>query len=161
MRLPRFLWVPFELGRPFGAPNEPDFQRRPFYTRVLASMVDGQFSMRHNSGYARTCARFEECPPLTPQQDELLALVDRLAGRPDLHFSFSLEQGDMVFVNNYAVAHSRSSFEDYEEEGRKRHLMRLWLVLENGRRLAPDFDNRAGLLTTADVREDGLDRAHQ
>ncbi len=28
MRLPRFLWVPFELGRPFGAPHEPDFQRR-------------------------------------------------------------------------------------------------------------------------------------
>jgi hypothetical protein len=28
MRLPRFLWVPFELGRPFGAPGEPDFQRR-------------------------------------------------------------------------------------------------------------------------------------
>lgn len=28
MRLPRFLWVPFELGRPFGAPNEPGFQRR-------------------------------------------------------------------------------------------------------------------------------------
>ncbi len=28
MQLPRFLWVPFELGRPFGAPNEPAFQRR-------------------------------------------------------------------------------------------------------------------------------------
>lgn len=28
MHLPRFLWVPFELGRPFGAPGEPDFQRR-------------------------------------------------------------------------------------------------------------------------------------
>lgn len=25
---PRALWVPFMLGRPFGAPNEPDFQRR-------------------------------------------------------------------------------------------------------------------------------------
>lgn len=24
---PRALWVPFMLGRPFGAPNEPDFQR--------------------------------------------------------------------------------------------------------------------------------------
>lgn len=24
---PRSLWVPFMLGRPFGAPNEPDFQR--------------------------------------------------------------------------------------------------------------------------------------
>jgi hypothetical protein len=28
MQLPRFLWVPFALGRPFGASNEPDFQRR-------------------------------------------------------------------------------------------------------------------------------------
>ena len=27
MRLPRFLWVPFELGRPFGAPHHRDFQR--------------------------------------------------------------------------------------------------------------------------------------
>lgn len=28
IRPPRALWVPFMLGRPFGAPNEPDFQRR-------------------------------------------------------------------------------------------------------------------------------------
>ena len=35
MQLPRFLWVPFELGRPFGAPNEPDFQRR-----VLRSVLE-------------------------------------------------------------------------------------------------------------------------
>lgn len=27
-RPPRALWVPFELGRPFGPPNEPTFQRR-------------------------------------------------------------------------------------------------------------------------------------
>lgn len=28
MRAPRALWVPFELGRPFGAPDAPEFQRR-------------------------------------------------------------------------------------------------------------------------------------
>lgn len=28
MRAPRALWVPFELGRPLGAPDEPAFQRR-------------------------------------------------------------------------------------------------------------------------------------
>ena len=27
-RPPRALWVPFELGRPFGPPNERPFQRR-------------------------------------------------------------------------------------------------------------------------------------
>jgi hypothetical protein len=28
IRPPRALWVPFMLGRPFGAPNAPDFQRK-------------------------------------------------------------------------------------------------------------------------------------
>lgn len=42
MKLPRFLWVPFELGRPFGAPNEPDFQRRVLRTALeLLERADG------------------------------------------------------------------------------------------------------------------------
>ena len=28
MKPPRALWVPFELGRPLGVPNAPDFQQR-------------------------------------------------------------------------------------------------------------------------------------
>jgi len=32
---PRALWVPFMLGRPFGAPNQPDFQRR-----VVRALLD-------------------------------------------------------------------------------------------------------------------------
>lgn len=39
---PRALWVPFMLGRPFGAPNAPDFQRK-----VLRALL-GLFE--HNSG---------------------------------------------------------------------------------------------------------------
>ncbi len=129
----------------------------PFYSRVLASVVDGKLSMRHNSGYARAAARHAGCPPLTERQDQLLTLIDALAGRADVRFDVALQQGDMVFINNYLVMHSRSSFEDHEEEDRKRHLLRLWLVLDDGRRLAPDFDNRAGLLTTAGISDDGLD----
>ena len=34
LRPPRFLWVPFELGRPFGAPGDPAFQ-----TKVLRSAL--------------------------------------------------------------------------------------------------------------------------
>ncbi len=35
MKPPRALWVPFNLGRPFGPPNDPEFQRR-----VLSSALD-------------------------------------------------------------------------------------------------------------------------
>ena len=31
---PRALWVPFMLGRPFGAPGEPPFQRRVLRARL-------------------------------------------------------------------------------------------------------------------------------
>lgn len=42
MQSPRFLWVPFELGRPFGAPHEPDFQRRVLHDALaLVDRTDG------------------------------------------------------------------------------------------------------------------------
>ena len=130
----------------------------PFYTRVLASVgSDGRLSLRHNSGYAKSAARrFDECAELTQRQRELLDLVDELTQDPNIHARFSLQQGDILLVNNYAVAHSRSAFEDHDDPDLKRHLLRLWLVMYDGRPLAADFDNRAGLKTTADIVEDGL-----
>ena len=56
----------------------------------------------------------------------------------------------MLLVYNDQVMHARTEFEDHEAPERKRHLMRLWLHLHRGRPLAPDFDNRGGILTTAD-----------
>ena len=85
-------------------------------------------------------------------------MVDLLAQDPSIHVRFRLEQGDIVLVNNYAVAHSRGAFEDYDEPDLKRHLLRLWLVMHDRRPLAADFDNRAGLKTTADIADDGLAR---
>lgn len=38
IRPPRALWVPFLLGRPFGAPNVPDFQRKVL--RALLSLFE-------------------------------------------------------------------------------------------------------------------------
>ncbi len=41
MRPPRFLWVPFELGRPLGAPNAPDFQRRVIVAALQLLEAEG------------------------------------------------------------------------------------------------------------------------
>jgi hypothetical protein len=42
LRPPRFLWVPFELGRPFGAPDEPEFQTKVLRTALaLLERQDG------------------------------------------------------------------------------------------------------------------------
>jgi hypothetical protein len=120
----------------------------PFYSRAAASVCDGNLSLRHNSGYARTAQRIESCPRLTEAQIEVMGLIDRLSFDEEIRFDVQLEEGDMLFINNYQVMHSRSAFEDYEEPERKRHLMRLWLVLHRGRPLQPDFDNRDTIITT-------------
>ena len=38
---PRALWVPFELGRPFGPPNDPAFQRRVVLAALVMLVEDG------------------------------------------------------------------------------------------------------------------------
>ena len=42
------------------------------------------------------------------------------------------------------VMHSRTSFEDNEDPARYRKKLRLWLKMDNARRLAPDFPGRNG-----------------
>jgi hypothetical protein len=39
---PRALWVPFELGRPFGPPNDPEFQRRVLRATLNMLIEDGE-----------------------------------------------------------------------------------------------------------------------
>lgn len=128
----------------------------PFYSRAAASVCAGKLSLRHNSGYAKTAQRHESCPRLTEAQREVMDRIDRLSFDEEIRFDVQLEEGDILFLNNYQVMHARTAFEDWEEPERKRHLMRLWLHLHRGRPLAPDFDNRGGIVVTAHDRSDGL-----
>jgi alpha-ketoglutarate-dependent taurine dioxygenase len=49
---------------------------------------------------------------------------------------FDLEAGQIQIVDNRALGHSRTAFEDYPEPERRRHLVRLWLR-DHGRRAYP------------------------
>ena len=48
---PRALWVPFELGRPFGPPSDPAFQRRVVLAALrLLEREDGPVLIEDFSG---------------------------------------------------------------------------------------------------------------
>jgi hypothetical protein len=123
---------------------------KPYYSRAAASVRDGKLSLRHNSGYAKTAQRLKDCPAHTDAQVRVMKRIDQLSADAKIRFDVQLEEGDMLFINNYQVMHARTEFEDYEEPERKRHLMRLWLYLHQGRALASDFDNRDTIITTED-----------
>jgi hypothetical protein len=60
---------------------------------------------------------------LTPLQCEALDFVEQLAR--DGQVSLDADPGDMLFINNHGVLHSREAFEDTPDA--LRYLVRLWL----------------------------------
>jgi hypothetical protein len=55
---------------------------------------------------------------------------------PGIAIEFEFQPGEIQFVDNRTLGHSRTEFEDYPEPERKRHLVRLWLR-DHGRRAYP------------------------
>ena len=83
-------------------------------------------------------------PKLTARHVEALDLFDALANDARLNFSMRLERGDMQFVYNHSLLHDRTSFVDWPEPERRRHLLRLWLSVPGDRPLPVCFAQRYG-----------------
>lgn len=93
----------------------------------------------HKRHYIDAAQRFDEVPRLTEKQVAALDLMDELFADPEITLSFELEPGDIQIAGNFSIFHARDSFEDFDEPEQKRHMLRLWLGLENGRALAPAY----------------------
>ena len=52
---------------------------------------------------------------------------------PALGFYFELEPGQIQYVMNWACAHCRTEYEDFPDDDRKRHLVRIFLRDEGAR----------------------------
>jgi alpha-ketoglutarate-dependent taurine dioxygenase len=110
------------------------FDRRadtePWESPILEAPVfayDGNLRMRFNEFYMIMGAELAGVP-MTRTDMAAISLIKRLTNRPDLIFRFSMERGDIQFINNHYIIHARSAFEDHLNAERKRHLVRTWLT---------------------------------
>ncbi|QIZ07749.1 TauD/TfdA family dioxygenase [Priestia megaterium] len=135
---PEYLEI---LYRPFAHDlrGEEEPGQSPVVQTPIFSYYDGKLSCRYIRQYVES-AQSKTGISLTKEEIEVLDFIDSLTHDENFHIDMMMEPGDMQFVNNYAVFHSRTQFEDYEEDDKKRHLLRLWLMMPNGRKIAPDFE---------------------
>ncbi|OCC24493.1 taurine dioxygenase [Croceicoccus estronivorus] len=110
-----------------------------YYSSPMVSFVDGVFSMYAGSNMIRSAQDYPEVPRMTPQQYELLDLLDEIFLEPGLPVTMDFRPGDIQWLLNYAALHSRSGYRDFEQPERKRHLLRLWLKRDVHRPLTPGF----------------------
>lgn len=121
----------------------------PHYEQPVFTMHKGKFAARYTRTHMRSAQMMDHLPKMTAAQAEALDLIDELCARSEFQLTMMFEPGDIQFLNNHLMLHMRTEFEDYPEPERRRHLMRLWLSLPNGRELSPAFapfyrDTRAG-----------------
>ncbi|MBV8738961.1 MAG: TauD/TfdA family dioxygenase [Alphaproteobacteria bacterium] len=118
----------FDRQREFHPGESPIFAAPVFEN---GAELKARFSLHQiNSGYA---LRGE---PVDPAGEASLTAILDIVEDEALSVDFDLEPGQIQYVDNRALGHSRTAFVDDPDPARKRHLVRLWLR-DSGRRAYP------------------------
>lgn len=107
----------------------------PIYRWPVFEYFEGELSCR----YSRRMIEFAQKTAgvaLSDIEKEAFDVMDGLIGELRLKIDFA--PGDIQFLNNYVILHSRTAFEDFQEPDRRRHLLRLWLTVPGWRRVSPE-----------------------
>lgn len=144
----KVLYQPFTVERK-GAQR---LGAEPFYEVPIFSELDGQVTCRYNRAFIENAHGKPEIPDLTPIQLEAMDYLDQLCNREDLNLIMELQLGDIQWVNNYVALHGRKEYEDHPDEAEKRHMLRLWLTIPNGRPLPHWFAGMYGSIEPGQPR---------
>jgi hypothetical protein len=117
----------------------------PWYTLPVFNPHAGRMIASYVRSAIRKAQRFEEVPRISAELTEAMDFLDALAESTDLHLDMELAVGDIQFVCNHYIFHSRTNYEDHPEPEARRHLLRLWLSCDDGPPLPAVFDNYTGL----------------
>jgi hypothetical protein len=124
--------------------------RKPYFEIPVFNWYKEFLTAIYQRQYIESAQRFAEAPRLSPAHIEALDLFDSLANDPALHLFMEFKPGDVQLVHNHTLLHDRTSFVDWPELERRRHLLRLWLAASGARPLPPSFAQRYGTVTVGD-----------
>lgn len=104
---------------------------KPYFKQPIFSFTDGYFSATGAGAAIDKAQKLPGVPPYTAAQKEAVELYRQMVHECAVDIAF--EPGDIQFLNNFVTLHTRREYEDWPQENRKRHLLRLWLSDPNGR----------------------------
>jgi hypothetical protein len=103
----------------------------PYFKQPIFSFTDGYFSATGVGAVIDKAQQLPGVPKFTPAQKEAVEVYRQTVEECALDIDF--QRGDIQFLNNFVMLHTRREYEDWPEEHRKRHLLRLWLYDPEGR----------------------------
>lgn len=131
--LAQALCSPYFHGR---APFERE-ELKPWYALPVFTEFQGKFASRYLRRFIELGQANPDVPRFTELQIEALDYLDTRLEKDDVCLNLAFDEGDMQFINNFTICHSRNAYTDSKDQSRL--LMRLWLAAYAGRDLAPEF----------------------
>ncbi|WP_379553439.1 TauD/TfdA family dioxygenase [Qipengyuania sp. DGS5-3] len=110
--------------------GEHSAEESPVFPIQPACYSGGVLRTFWHSEYFRSAYQHDGIPPIDDAGKTLLDRYEALAMDSEFHLDMELKAGDMQFISNHFTVHSRTAYEDWAEGGKARHLLRLWLSLE-------------------------------
>jgi TfdA family taurine catabolism dioxygenase TauD len=115
----------------------------PWFQMPVFAVHKGRFaSYGPTPQYIESARRFTDAPAMTDEQNEAIKLFSEVCADERFCLRLPFQPGDIQFLQNHVVYHSRTEFEDWPDPTRKRHLLRIWLSLPDGRELPRSFLNK-------------------
>jgi hypothetical protein len=112
---------------------------------VIFSRASGQLTCNVSGSYPYRAVQAGDAV-MTATQIEALDEMARIAASPELYLDMSIGEGDIQFLNNRAILHGRTDYEDAPEIATRRHMLRLWLQMPSW----PPLPANQGMQSPAD-----------
>jgi hypothetical protein len=106
------------IGEEAGGENQ-------WYQLPVWGVRDGKFTSHYSRTYVEALSHVPGAPKISSDQWQALDRLAEIAEQQ--HFKMELKRGDIQFLNNHVIYHSRTAFEDDIDQGLQRCLQRIWL----------------------------------
>jgi hypothetical protein len=121
--------------------------QHPYYWARIFSYYQGQLTTCYsNRLILETQKHYADVPPMSDAHRAALERVEEIALRPEMCLDMDFKPGDIQFLNNFHVWHSRTGFTDHEDQALRRHLLRVWLAEYSPRQVSVASTNRTETL---------------
>jgi hypothetical protein len=108
--------------------NEQREGEPPFFALPPLNDVNGSPRLFYIGWYIRDAQRHAQAPRLTDEQIEAMQLIETIANDPAFYVEMDFQPGDIQWLSNAKILHSREAYEDDLRANGRRHLLRLWLT---------------------------------
>ena len=116
--------------------------RTSYYKTPIFMKHCGRLFSRFNPGYVYAAQRSSDVPRLTDLQLKAMRRFHELCNSGRFKLEMELRVGDLQLLNNNVVVHARSAYQDGNDKGMQRHLLRIWLMINNLENIPPQMRDR-------------------